>query len=72
MTCNFLSCKGYLCIFFPRMLNLQAIKFVNILSSTANATLHLILNNSLTVGEIRSKFGREVAMPFAKVTPDGQ
>ena len=42
-----------------------------ILGSTANTTLHLILNNSLTIREISSKFHREVAMPFAKITSDG-
>ena len=43
-----------------------------ILSSIANATLHLILNNSLTILEIHSKFGREIAMPFAKIISEGQ
>ena len=45
---------------------------LHILNSTANATLHLILNNSLTIWEIQSKFGREVAMSLAKITSEGQ
>ena len=40
----------------------------HILSSTANATLHSILNNSLTIREIHSKFG----MQFTKITSEGQ
>ena len=38
---------------------------INIYSSTVNATLHLILNNSLTIC-------REVATPFAKIISEGQ
>ena len=41
------------------------------LSSTANATLHLNLNDSLNVWEIHSTFGREVVMSFAKITSEG-
>ena len=53
--------------FFPKNVELASNQVCKLLSSTASATLHLILNNSLTIGEICSKFGREVAMPFAKV-----
>ena len=42
-----------------------------ILSPTGNATLNLILNNSFTIWEIHSKFGRDVAMPSAKITSEG-
>ena len=50
----------------------KANKQNTILSSTANATLHLILNNSLTICEIHYRLDREVAMPFAKTTSEGQ
>ena len=42
------------------------------LSSTWNATFHLILNNSVTIWQINSKFGREVGTPFSKITSEGQ
>ena len=42
-----------------------------ILSSTSKAA-HLILNNSVTVTQTHSKFGREVAISFTKIITEGQ
>ena len=54
------------------VLDIFMFESLSIPSSTANAALHLILNNPLTIWEIHSKFGRDVAMLFAKITSEGQ